>query len=72
MTTMEEQIRLMDEILEFNTKVCILGQKPTEEEISKIKPICKKFEGYKFDTDVDDLNLIKQIAKFGNSYKDFK
>ena len=72
MSEMQEQTSLMDEILTLNTKISILGQKPTSEELTKIRTACKAFKGYKFDTEADDMSLIKQIAEFGNSYKNFR
>ena len=67
MATMEEQIKLMDKILKFNTQTSILGQMPTKEEIVDIKAVCKKFKGYEFNTQVSDIEFIKQIAEFANS-----
>lgn len=72
MANMEEQVQIMDKILKFNTKISILGQKPTHEEINSIKEVCKEFKGYQFDTDVSDLDFIKQIVDFGNSFKNFR
>lgn len=67
MATMKNQIELLDRILKFNTQTSILGQMPTKEEIAEIKEVCKEFKGYNFNTDVDDLEFIKQLAEFGNS-----
>ena len=72
MDEMQEQISLMDKILKFNTKVSVLGQKPTHDEIAEVKETCKKFKGYQFDTDVSDMDFIKQISEFGNSYRNFR
>lgn len=69
MSDMRDQINLMEKILNLNTKISILGQKPTEEELEEIRVVCKEFKGYQFDTEVDDISLIKQIAEFGDSYK---
>ena len=72
MTNIEEQVQRMDEILKFNTKINILCQTPTREEIGSIKRGCKEFKGYQFDTDAPDLDFIKQNAEFGNSFKNFR
>ena len=64
---MKEQIELMDTILKFNSQTTILGQTPTKEEIADIKAVCKKFIGYEFNTEVNDIEFIKQIADFSNS-----
>ena len=67
MAIMKEQLELLDRILKFNTQTSILGQMPTKEEIAEIKKICKEFKGYEFNTEVSDIEFIKQIAEFGNS-----
>ena len=72
MSEMQEQVSLMDKILEFNTKVSILGQMPTQDEIAEVKISCKAFKGYQFDIDADDIAFIKQIAEFANSYRNYR
>lgn len=66
---LENQVKLLKEVLEFNKKVTILNHPPSSEELKKIRNICSQIAICKFDTDVSDIELIEQISIFADTYK---
>ena len=68
MNDAELQVSLISELLEFNTKISILGTLPDHDEIARMKEIAKDIKCYSFDTTADDISFIKQINDFERQY----
>ena len=68
MTKLEDQVNLIRDVLEFNKNVVTLKRPPTLE-IETIREKCAQIKVFDFNVNVSDVELIKKIAEFADTYK---
>ena len=62
----ETQVQLLKNVLEFNKKTSILGEKPSSDDIAKIRKICNEIEIFHLQPSEDDIKFLEQLAHFEN------